>query len=365
MLVPSGHTIIPTDPRQMPQETAIRHNFSEKQLDTFINPVLSFVLLLNKIKIDVSRVPRIMTTNETCRLCDRKGILQESHIIPKFVARWLKNSSATGYLRATPTPNRRSQDGVKVPLLCANCEGRFNQWETEVADRIFYPFNKNRPKSLPYGPWFLKFAVSVSWRSLTYYLDMTKDAPEYSRPALDLMEKALKTWKEFIFDLRPHPDVFEQHLILFDAIESMKNTHGLPPNMNRFLIRGMHINLAHSQGYPSFIFTKMGRMALFGFIGMKHLGRWKGTKIHVDHGHIGGNIAVPSQLLDYLKERARVVQQEYDGISPKQKEIIAETLKRDPGRTAASETFEALDHDVRLFGQEAFSKSEGEREMES
>lgn len=106
-------------------------------------------------------------------------------------------------------------------------------------------------------------------------------------------------------------------------------------------------------------------MALFGFIGMKHLGRWKGTKIHVNHGHIGGDIAVPSQLLDYLKERARVVQQEYDGISPKQKEIIAETLKRDPGRTAASETFEALDHDVRLFGQEAFSKSEGEREMES
>jgi hypothetical protein len=54
--------------------------------------------------------------------------LQESHILPSFVYRWMKETSATGYLRFGQQPNLRVQDGVKRHLLCANCEQRFNQW---------------------------------------------------------------------------------------------------------------------------------------------------------------------------------------------------------------------------------------------
>lgn len=299
-----------------------------------------------------------------CRLCKRDAVLQESHIIPKFVTRWLKDSSATGYLRASPAINRRSQDGLKAPLLCTDCEGRFSQWESEVAKRIFYPFNKDRPKSLAYDPWLLKFAVSVSWRSLTDYIDAT-NISGYSKEALQLIEKALGAWSEFLLDRRAHPGPFEQHMMLLDSIESTSSLRNLPPNMNRFMIRGTHMNLVYSQGQPAFIFTKMGRMALFGFIGIAYPRRWKGTKIHLREGYVGGDISVPSQLLEYLTECARKAHEQYSSISPRQKEVIAEALRRNPDRAAASETFEAMDHDVRLFGETAFLETDPKSETET
>jgi hypothetical protein len=121
------------------------------------------------------------------------------------------------------------------------------------------------------GDWLLKFAVSVSWRSLTYHLDVAKDTSDYPNKSLALLEKCLQSWKDFIFDQRPNPGIYEQHLILFDTIKATENIYNLPPNINRFLIRGLHLNLALSAGIPAFIFTKMGRMGLFGFINVNIL----------------------------------------------------------------------------------------------
>jgi hypothetical protein len=78
-----------------------------------------------------------------CRLCGETKELQESHILPGFGYRWMKETSATGYLRFGPQPNRRVQDGVKVFLLCADCEQRFNLWETQFANRIFHPMTQS------------------------------------------------------------------------------------------------------------------------------------------------------------------------------------------------------------------------------
>jgi hypothetical protein len=55
-----------------------------------------------------------MTTITPCRLCGEMKELQESHILPGFVYRWMKETSATGYLRFAQQPNLRVQDGVKL-----------------------------------------------------------------------------------------------------------------------------------------------------------------------------------------------------------------------------------------------------------
>jgi hypothetical protein len=73
-----------------------------------------------------------------CRLCGATKELQESHILPGFVFRWMKATSATGYLRFGQQPNLRVQDGLKLLLLCGDCEGRFNHWETQFANKIFH-----------------------------------------------------------------------------------------------------------------------------------------------------------------------------------------------------------------------------------
>src|SRR3989338_10236365 len=102
-----------------------------------------------------------------CKLCGINDELQNSHIIPSFIYRWLKETSGTGFLRFGQTPNKRVQDGLKDYLLCSSCEGLFQKWETEFANKIFYPIVKNREIRFYYESWLLKFAVSLSWRVLT------------------------------------------------------------------------------------------------------------------------------------------------------------------------------------------------------
>jgi len=49
-----------------------------------------------------------------CALCDREQVaLKESHSIPRFVYQWLKDTSATPYLRCSDNVNAREQDGHK------------------------------------------------------------------------------------------------------------------------------------------------------------------------------------------------------------------------------------------------------------
>ena len=303
-----------------------------------------------------------MTTEyQTCRLCCKKKELRESHIIPKFVFDWQKESSGTGFLRSSEMPNKRVQDGKKEHMLCGDCETLLNQWETLFATKIFHPLNKREAIRFEYQSWLLKFAVSVSWRVLTWYKPDTLS--EISESGKALIAKALQTWKEFLFDQHPHPGSFEQHMILLDVIKSIQNIDNLPPNWNRFMTRGCHINLAHSEGHPLYIYTKMGRITLLGFIGINYPRQWVGTKIHVKRGIIGGNIKLPVQFLDYMKDRAITELHQQDRISKNQNEAINRTYRKDPGRGVMSETFQSLDHDVRLFGISAvFNKKDASNE---
>lgn len=303
-----------------------------------------------------------MTTKyPICSLCREEKELRESHIIPKFVFDWHKESSGTGFLRSSEMPNRRVQDGAKEHMLCADCEFLFNQWETPFATKIFHPLNRREAMRFEYESWLLKFAASVSWRVLTWY--NPNNLLEISESGKGLIDRALQTWKEFVFDQCPHPGSFEQHMILLDVPKSIQNIDNLPPNWNRFMTRGCHINLAHSDGHPLYIYTKMGRITLLGFIGIEYPRHWIGTRIHVGRGVIGGSIKVPVQFLDYMKERAIAELHEKNRISKKQDEVIDRTYRKDPDRAVMSKTFQALDYDVRLFGINAvFNKEDSSNE---
>jgi len=306
-----------------------------------------------------------MTIKGKCRLCEQEGELLESHIIPAFVIDHQKRTSATGFLRSSKIINRRAQDGTKLHMLCQSCEAMFNQWETPFAQNIYHPWCNREGTRLSYGPWMLKFAVSVSWRVLTWYMDYSAELVSYTVDAKRIISDALSTWKRFLFDEIPHPREYEQHMILFDNIESATHSYDLPPNINRFLTRGIHINLAHSNRHPLFIFTKMGNITLLGFLGIKHHRQWVSTKIHAKFGHVGGDITIPSQFGDYLNERAGVHKDEYDKLSSKQKEVIAKTLYGNPDRAAMSETFRAMSADVEMFGRDKVFREKDRSEQKN
>lgn len=136
---------------------------------------------------------------QECKLCGCIAELQASHIIPKSVIRWLKNSSA-GRLRAGEKPNVRVQDGPKPYFLCLGCEGRLNRWETPFAEHFFQPYHENRnvaPTPIRYGKWMLKFAVSVSWRVLEFLRpELVHQLDGETKLAID---NASEAWKQFLF----------------------------------------------------------------------------------------------------------------------------------------------------------------------
>lgn len=99
---------------------------------------------------------------DRCALCAESSDLQQSHIIPKFVFKWLRETSATHHFRFSQKPNLRVQDGLKPRMLCQKCEQLFSSWENEFSKNCFVPLNSGNNRKISYGPWMLKFATSVS-----------------------------------------------------------------------------------------------------------------------------------------------------------------------------------------------------------
>jgi hypothetical protein len=101
----------------------------------------------------------------SCRLCGLSKPLQNSHIIPKFVFDWMKETGPR-FLRRPEQPNVRYQDGQKETLLCWDCEQLFGLDEHRFAERVFRPFLANPNQEITYDEFLIRFSVSLSWRIL-------------------------------------------------------------------------------------------------------------------------------------------------------------------------------------------------------
>jgi hypothetical protein len=147
-----------------------------------------------------------------CRLCGVESNLQLSHILPAFAIRWLRESSGTGHVRRSDSPNLRVQDGEKRHLLCISCEGLLNQSETTFAGALSHPYTNGKSTEFDYGPWLLRFCVSVSWRVLLFQRDETS-LKSYAPDTIARFNAAESAWRAFLLGQRPNPGLFQQHLL--------------------------------------------------------------------------------------------------------------------------------------------------------
>ena len=103
-----------------------------------------------------------------CELCLQEKQLKRSHLISKLFFNFMKKNSPTGGIRDINIPNRRIQDGQKVPLLCHECEEKLSKYETF--------FSKNYYNSLSFDKGVIDtnndhlryFVLSLHWRSLLW-----------------------------------------------------------------------------------------------------------------------------------------------------------------------------------------------------
>lgn len=151
-----------------------------------------------------------------CALTGRETELKQSHIYPKFVIEWMKKTGSS-YMRRGTEPNRRSQDGYKLPLLSEEGEQIFSLREKWFAENVFVPFLNNSCITIEYGEELYYFAISVLWRILVLELK-DNDIKEFKH--YQLMLEAEKEWRDFLYK-GIFPANFDRiHMLLMDRIES-------------------------------------------------------------------------------------------------------------------------------------------------
>lgn len=273
-------------------------------------------------------------------------------MLPAFVFRWMKESSATGFLRFGKEPNRRVQDGEKRYWMGCCCEDRLNQWGTPFSDQVFYPLIANGGQRIRYGDWMLKYCVSVSWRVLSMFVEDSR-LDHFNERQRAAVARALDRWSGFLLGTEGNPGVYEQHLLPLDSVESFSGGN-MPSNINRYLLRAADIDIVAGGG-GAFVYSKFAKFILVGFIDVPHPKEWVGTKIHVRDGHVGqGDFTLPKEFGDFIFDKCRRYAEIKEQISENQQAKIAASMRKDLERTATSETFKALHQDVTLFGKKVF-----------
>jgi hypothetical protein len=280
----------------------------------------------------------------TCKLCNQNNELKQSHVIPKFVGKWLKNTSSTGYLIAVDTEGNpeRSQDLFKTPILCSSCEAIFSEFETYFAKYIFYPFKKDSLIKIDDNFRITKFAVSVSLRILWVLKESQDELALKWSAALDKLEKE---WVEYILDQKCEVKGENTHHILFSTEGFL--AAGLPssPNLILNLLRTSGFYIYENFG-GAYIFSNLAGVQILSMISPADLPNSQGSQVYpiqtlgkeisgIGWGGYFQNILEYSKNLDLMKSN---LPQSY-------KDLITESENRNPEKSKNSE-------DRKIFNQQ-------------
>lgn len=288
-----------------------------------------------------------------CKLCKQQAELQLSHILPAFAFKWQKASSGNGHLRSTQEPNARVQDGIKKYWLCTSCEQLFSKSEQAFATQLFHPYLEHSGQNFSYAPWLLHFCVSVSWRVLALSLEVG-NLQNWSDEELNAAKGAEIVWREFLLGKRPHPGSFRQHLVPMDEMADAAGN--FPPNINRYFLRAIAMDVCRAPG-AVFTYGKLGRFMIFGAVMEKHPENWIGTKVNANEGVVGPrSYNFPYWLHEYWNRQAQKVSGALESVSLRQQQKIEDAFRANIDRYSGCDAFVAMQADVSMFGDDAFTK---------
>ncbi len=191
-----------------------------------------------------------------CKLCHKEKELQESHIIPKFVYKWMKQTG-TGRFRQGLNINKPIQDGTKEFLLCRDCEQEFSKREDWFKKNVFSSFIDKGVTTFYPSDNLKYFAVSLLWRVLIYFKD---DGNNYKFK--EKLDEAEIEWRKYL-----HENV---DLKKYDSIHLMYNPDDIeipdaPQNIYSYLLRDADIEIGEGDG-KCFVYAKFARFIFIGVI---------------------------------------------------------------------------------------------------
>lgn len=294
-----------------------------------------------------------MVQQNKCALCDKTAELKLSHIIPKFVFRYLKKDSFTGRMRRTSDPNRSVQDGDKMYLLCEECEGLFSKNETYFSNAIYRPFKEHGFSGTKYEEDQLhRFITSVNWRTL--YLDLIgfiEDKDEQNKlteKQLDLLKNAEAIMRDYLLGERRDIDNIENHIFFFDTVKSVKGNESIKnPHV---LVQGSAFGYTViSHEYDAiYVFANLTGIIIVTIIKKAKKEKWRNTFVKRSSGKIKAtqytNSLVFSELFYLQEQREKYLEQ----MSEKQRHQIQEKIINNPEGFKNSGTYERFIKDSNI-----------------
>jgi ribosomal protein L37AE/L43A len=203
--------------------------------------------------IEVTKRPKSVTEAasvelQQCHLCGKKRVLRQSHIWPAFAyKRYVSDIPKGGRFVDLFTMTIHNRQ-YKRPWLCDGCEQTFSDSERPIAalcDRL----ESDPDASQPYDEHLLRFATSVSWRTLKLNYENKENA------AIERLWPAAKLWKQYLRGTRAGISPFTQHIYV-----NNDNPQGLDK-----MIGGMV--------FPplAFVFSQIGPLLIVGLLDSERL----------------------------------------------------------------------------------------------
>jgi|GEM_PF-805422 len=274
---------------------------------------------------------------DVCKLCKKDSNLKMSHVLPRFLGTYLKNTSATGFLTAVDENGNpsRSQDLYKRRLLCGQCESVLNEAETFFAEKVFYPFKKDKLQSIPVDDRLGRFAVSVSLRAL--WIMQIVEHPLIKRWKDQLVELE-NEWRNYLLKEPNFVKGSHSHHILLcnEALLAvgLKNS----PNLIHSVLRTSAYYL-FEKFEKAYVFANLAGVQIISMIHPSDLPVSRGTEVYpnqtfgvqappgIGWGGYYQNLLELAEKCDAAKGRLSVAQ----------REMIERSLAKAPERAAMSE----------------------------
>ena len=132
--------------------------------------------------------------------------------------------------------------------------------------------------------------------------------------------------------------------------------------MNRYIVSTLDHEVIGSKN-SAYIYSKLGRLLLFGEILEPSPLEWDGTQVALDEGTLSiQKSAIPARILEFINERSNLVASLFRQISPAQKEKIQSSMQQDFNKLSSSQLAQAMEADIKLCGGEAFDITKSEYE---
>lgn len=256
-----------------------------------------------------------------CHLCGQHALLKDSHIIPKFVFKWLKETGS-GYLRGGINFNIRVQDGPSYQMLCADCEQSFGNEETYFASRVFYPIVNDNAHEFVYDSRLSRFVVSVVWRLLKQdFIPEEKD-----QSYLQLLIELETDYRDYLLGRRNVPAFNRIHLLCgvdVRAQEEFKDIE-LPLRFIHYFARQVDAGVTGNDEHK-FVYFKLPRMLfIIPIQGLTEESfannniKFSGGRYQLDEACI-----LEPLIGNYFHQRIACLDLELASLSPKQKDKLA------------------------------------------